>query len=181
LIITHKSFPEIKQLSLARFAARARRELKLGSVNILLTDNREIRDLNRTFRKKDEPTDVLSFPAIGEAGDDFAGDIAISVEYAARSAERFQLELQQELKILILHGLIHLSGHDHEADNGEMARVESRLRRKLGLPAGLIDRSETGNRDGSSRPKIGPVSRRRSTILSGTSREKAPRPKGSIR
>jgi len=181
LIITHKSFPGIKRLSLARFVARARRELKLGGVNILLTGDREIRDLNRTFRKKDKPTDVLSFPAIPETVDEFAGDIAISVEYAARSAERFQLELQQELKILILHGLIHLSGHDHETDNGEMVRVESRLRRKLGLPTGLIARSASGHRNGSSRPKIAQVSRRRSTISVGTSRGKTPRPKGSIR
>ena len=181
MIITHKSFPQINQLSLARFAARARRELRLGGVNILLTDDREVRDLNRTFRKKDKATDVLSFPAIPEAGDEFAGDIAISVEYAARSAQRFELELQQELKILILHGLIHLSGHDHEIDDGEMARVESRLRRKLGLPVGLIARSESGHRTGSSRPKIAQVSRWRSTISVGTSPGKTPRPKGSIR
>ncbi len=181
MIITHKSLPHINQLSLARFTARARRELKLGSVNILLTDDREVRDLNRTFRKKDKATDVLSFPAIPEAGDEFAGDIAISVEYAARSAQRFELDLQQELKILILHGLIHLSGHDHENDNGEMARVESRLRRKLGLAAGLIARAESGNSRGSSRSKVARASLRRSTISKGTSREKMPHLKGSIR
>ena len=181
MIITHKSFPDINQLSLARFAARARRELKLGKVSILLTTDHKVRDLNRTFRKKDKPTDVLSFPAIDEAGDDFAGDIAISVEYAARSAQRFELELQEELKILILHGLIHLSGHDHEIDDGKMARVESHLRQKLGLPVGLIARSESENDDGASRSKVAPVSRQRSTILSGTSRGKTPRPKGSIR
>jgi probable rRNA maturation factor len=180
LIITHKSFPHINQLSLTRFAARAGRELRLGDVNILLTGDREIRDLNRTFRKKDKPTDVLSFPAIPQAGDDFIGDIAISVEYAARSAERFKLELQQELKILILHGLIHLSGHDHEIDNGEMARLEGRLRRKLGLPAGLIARSGSTNGHGTSRSKVVPVSPRRSTISLETSREKR-RPKGLTR
>ena len=181
LIITHKSFPQISHLSLARFAARVRRELRLGKVNVLLTEDSEMRDLNRTFRKKDKPTDVLSFPAIPQAGDDFAGDIAISVEYAARSAQRFELELQQELKILILHGLIHLSGHDHEIDNGEMARIEGRLRRKLGLPPGLIARSESGDSHGSSHPKVAPVSRRRSTISLGTSEGKTTRPKGSIR
>jgi probable rRNA maturation factor len=181
LIITHKSFQHINQLSLARFAARARRELRLRGVSILLTDDGEIRDLNRTFRKKDKPTDVLSFPAIAGAGDDFAGDIAISVEYAARSAQRFDLELQQELKILILHGLIHLSGHDHEIDNGEMARLESRLRRKLGLPAGLIARSEEGDGHSNARAKVAPMPRRRSTISSRASRGKTRRPKGSIR
>lgn len=181
MIITHKSFPHINQLSLARFAARARRELRLCGVNILLTDDREIRDLNRTFRKKDKPTDVLSFPAHPAAGDDFAGDIAISVEYATRSANRFGLELQQELKILILHGLIHLSGHDHETDNGEMGRLESRLRRKLDLPAGLIDRSESANGHRNSRPKVAPLSRRRSTISPGAFPAKTRRPKGSVR
>ena len=180
MIITHKSFPLINQLSLARFTARARRELRLGGVNILLTDDREIRDLNRTFRKKDKPTDVLSFPALPEAGNDFAGDIAISVDYAARSAKRFDLDLQQELKILILHGLIHLSGHDHEIDNGEMGRLESRLRRKLSLPAGLIARSESANGHGTPRPKVVPISRPRSTISPGAFPAKSRRPKGSV-
>jgi probable rRNA maturation factor len=174
LIITHKSFPDVNQLSLARFAARARRELRLGKVSVLLTTDHEIRDLNRTFRKKDKPTDVLSFPAIPESGEESAGDIAISVEYAARSARRFDLELQQELKILILHGLIHLSGHDHEIDNGEMARMEARLRRKLGLPAGLIARSES--EIGRSGPplKVATTVRRSSTISS----EKVSKPRG---
>jgi probable rRNA maturation factor len=181
LIIAHKSFPHINQLSLARFAARARRELKLGSVNILLTDDGEIRELNRTFRKKDKPTDVLSFPPAPEVEQEFSGDIAISVEYAARSAQSFELELQQELKILILHGLIHLSGHDHEIDDGEMARIESRLRRKLSLPAGLIARSGNANGHRGSNTKVAPASRRRSTISPRASRGKMPRPKGSIR
>ena len=153
--------------SLSRFAARARRELRLGPVNILLTDDRKIRDLNRTFRKKDKPTDVLSFPAITQAGEDFAGDIAISVEYAARSAENFGLPLQEELKILMLHGLIHLSGHDHERDDGEMARLESRLRRKLGLSDGLIARSENGSAVTPSNARRGALSR--STISAGAS------------
>jgi probable rRNA maturation factor len=167
LIITHKSFPHINQLSLARFTARARRELRLGSVNILLTDDREVRDLNRTFRKKDKPTDVLSFPAIEQPRAKFAGDIAISVEYAARSAERFGLVLQEELKILILHGLIHLSGHDHETDNGDMARLEGRLRRKLGLSEGLIARTKNGPAGTTSKKRRATLSR--STISAGTS------------
>ena len=134
--------------------------MRLGQVNILLTNNLEIRKLNRTFRKKDKPTDVLSFPAIEQAGTAFAGDIAISVEYAAKSAARFELPLQEELKILILHGLIHLSGRDHEADNGEMARLEARLRRKLGLSDGLIARSENGG--------VTPLKARRSTLSRST-------------
>ncbi len=167
MIITHKSLPHINQLSLGRFAARARRELRLGQVNVLFTNNLEIRKLNRDFRKKDKATDVLSFPAIESTKARFAGDIAISVEYAAKSAARFELPLQEELKILILHGLIHLAGHDHETDNGEMARLESRLRRKLGLRDGLIARSKNGDAITPSKARRRTLSR--STISPGTS------------
>lgn len=160
----------MNELSLGRFAARARKELRLGQVSILLTSDREIRDLNRTFRKKDKATDVLSFPPAAGVQHKFSGDIAISVDYASRSAQRFGLELQQELKILVLHGLIHLSGHDHERDGGEMARVEARLRRKLGLPTGLIARTEKQNHHKrGSGSKVGTMPRRGGTISSGES------------
>lgn len=176
MITTDKSSRHINQPSLVRFATRARRELRLGEVNVLLTGDREIRDLNRSFRKKDKPTDVLSFPAMEQARSKFAGDIAISVEYAARSAKSFGLELQEELKILILHGLIHLSGHDHETDQGEMAHLEARLRRKLGLADGLIARSENANLVSGASRRAAP---RRGTIPSGTS-TKSRRAKGAI-
>lgn len=167
----------MNELGLKRFLTRARRELRLPRVSILLTIDREIRALNQTYRKKDKATDVLSFPALPETQEEFAGDIAISVEYAARSARKFGLTLQDELKILILHGLIHLSGHDHESDNGEMARLESRLRQKLSLAAGLIARTEGQHIRIS---KLARSGERRSTIPKGHSKPTG-RQQGKVR
>jgi probable rRNA maturation factor len=102
---------------------------------IAFVSDRQIRSLNKRFRGIDKPTDVLSFPA---GGDEFAetsqpnlGDIAISVEKAETQALENDLTFEQEIAQLILHGLLHLCGHDHETDNGEMNRLELRLRRKL--------------------------------------------------
>jgi probable rRNA maturation factor len=128
---------------LEAFLAGARRAVGLeGSVSVLLTGDEEIRRLNREFRGKDKPTDVLSFPA-GENGSRtrLAGDLAISVETAAREAGRLGHALALELKVLLLHGILHLAGYDHETDAGEMARKEDLLRKKLGLAQGLIARS----------------------------------------
>lgn len=126
--------------TLARFAARARRAARLrGEVEILVAGDRELRALNRRFRRKDRPTDVLSFPA---ADNGLAGDIAISATTARRNARLFGHALADELKVLILHGILHLAGYDHEHDGGEMARREERLRRALGLPMALIGRAQ---------------------------------------
>lgn len=126
---------------LEAFLASARRAVGLGgSVSVLLSGDAELRRLNREFRGKDKPTDVLSFPA-GERAGRAAGDLAISVETASREAERLGHRLALELKVLLLHGVLHLAGYDHEADSGEMARKEETLRRKLGLAQGLIARS----------------------------------------
>ena len=119
-----------------------------------------IRDLNRRFRRKNKATDVLSFPAaeaFGKAAQ-IAGDLAISLETAARQAEAFGHPLETEVKVLILHGILHLAGMDHEADTGEMARRESALRKRFELPAGLIQRS--GRRAEAPAKKISPRSRR---------------------
>jgi probable rRNA maturation factor len=103
---------------------------------IAFVSDRRIRELNRSFRGLDSVTDVLSFPA---GADPFAGsetnlgDIAISVDRAEQQAKDNDLELDQELGQLILHGLLHLCGYDHETDNGEMDRLELRLRRRLGI------------------------------------------------
>ena len=103
----------------------------------------EIRRLNRRFRQMDKATDVLSFPAT----DGFsAGDIAISADVGAANARRLGLSPAEELKILILHGMLHLAGYDHERDQGAMARQEQRLRRALGLSMSLIERSGDGTR-----------------------------------
>ena len=110
-----------------------------GEVTVLLTTDDGIRVLNRRFRKKNKATDVLSFPV--EAGFGLAGDLAISVETAARQAAEQGHRLSVELRVLMLHGLLHLAGYDHEIDDGAMARKERRLRAKLRLPQGLIERS----------------------------------------
>lgn len=127
-----------------------------GNVSVLLTDDREIRRLNREFRGKDKATDVLSFPALSSARSrarqepEAAGDLAISVDTAARQAEAFGHPLATELQTLALHGLLHLAGFDHETDSGEMARREERLRRTFGLATGLIERSSRAD-DGAGR------------------------------
>ncbi len=111
-----------------------------GQVSVLLTNDETIRDLNKRFRKKNKATDVLSFPAADiPAG--VAGDLAISLETAAVQAESFGHTLREEVKILLLHGLLHLAGYDHETDSGQMGRREAALRRRFGLPQGLIQRA----------------------------------------
>lgn len=112
-----------------------------GEVNVLVTSSAQMRRLNRNFRGKDKATDVLSFPATHNGKVKLAGDIAISKEIARRNAKSLGHSLETELKVLLLHGLLHLAGHDHEKDQGEMAAVEQRLRAKLKLPTGLIERS----------------------------------------
>ena len=100
------------------------------SATIAFVSDSSIRKLNRQFRNIDKATDVLSFPADEPEN---LGDVAISVETAAKQAEENGLEFNDEIAQLILHGLLHLSGYDHETDNGEMNRLELRLRKKLGI------------------------------------------------
>jgi probable rRNA maturation factor len=102
------------------------------SATIAFVSDKRIRELNRQFRGIDRPTDVLSFPTDGPDESNL-GDIAISVETAAAQAKENGLSFEDEIAQLILHGLLHLSGYDHETDNGEMNRLELRLRRKLGI------------------------------------------------
>ena len=102
-----------------------------SSATIAFVSDQKIRQLNRQFRGIDKATDVLSFPSDGPEGD--LGDIAISVETAAAQAKDNGLSFENEIAQLILHGLLHLFGYDHETDNGEMNMLELRLRRKLGI------------------------------------------------
>jgi probable rRNA maturation factor len=121
---------------LKRFAERARRELRFSddAVTVCLVSDAAIARLNRRYRGKRGPTDVLSFPSDARRGDfAYAGDIAISPSAARRNARRLDRSLPAELRVLILHGMLHLAGYDHETDRGEMDRVERRLRRRLGL------------------------------------------------
>jgi probable rRNA maturation factor len=132
---------EVSARALQEFAARAQRAIRIrGEVDILITSSARLRYLNRRFRRKDTATDVLSFPATGDKS--HVGDIAISGDMAAANARRLGHSSADELKILTLHGLLHLVDYDHEVDSGEMARKEARLRRTLGLPEALIERTK---------------------------------------
>jgi probable rRNA maturation factor len=148
MILNRQSRIPLEDRVLARFLTSVRRELKLGrrEVTVCFLEDREIARLNGKFRGKPKPTDVLSFPASGRGDSGFPqddlphnngakvlGDIAISPQAARRNAKRFGRTLEEEIRILILHGVLHLAGYDHEADHGEMERIETRLRRKLGL------------------------------------------------
>ncbi len=173
ITIDPPSSPHTDQLplsrpTLTRFLRRAQALVGLSaSVSVLLSTDAELKRLNRTFRGKNKPTDVLSFPADAipglPAAHQHAGDLAISLETAARQAARFGHDLQGELKILILHGLLHLSGLDHETDSGEMAARELDLRTRLRLPNGLIDRTvSAAPRKRPAPKKLSPSSRPRS-------------------
>ena len=124
-----------------------------GAVAIAIVSDRAMRRLNREFRSIHHPTDVLSFPAnpeparsgVGSWGR-FLGDIAIARGMAGRQARRLKHAVATEYRVLALHGLLHLLGYDHEADEGQMARLERRLRRGAGLPAGLIARTRRPSR-----------------------------------
>jgi probable rRNA maturation factor len=123
---------------LQQFCERVQRELGFApeSVTIELVSDENMARLNEKFRNKQGATDVLSFPANGSRpskGAEYAGDIAISPETARRNARRFSRSLPVEMRILILHGMIHLAGFDHETDHGEMDRLERRLRKRLGV------------------------------------------------
>jgi probable rRNA maturation factor len=109
-----------------------------GGVTIAVTTDARVQALNRRFRGVNKATDVLSFPA-EEPG--HLGDIVIARGVAARQARELGHPVATELKVLALHGLLHLLGYDHERDGGRMARAEARLRRQGGLDAGLIERS----------------------------------------
>lgn len=127
--------------------ARARKAAGLrGAVNLIVTTEDRIREMNRRFRKKDKPTDVLSFPALDMPNGNLAGDVAICAEIAAENGVILGHGTATELKILLLHGLLHLAGHDHETDDGEMARSEQKLRRQLHLPEALIERNIAGRK-----------------------------------
>ncbi len=137
--------------TLNAFLRKARTAVRLkGVVSVLLTTDAAIRKLNRDFRRKNKATDVLSFPADPLPGlrpiDQPAGDLAISIDTARKQAAGQGHPLSTEIKVLILHGILHLAGNDHETDTGQMARRERTLRAQLKLPLGLIERTEDANR-----------------------------------
>ena len=132
LLIRHP-LPKVRRSELRRFLKDlASQILPRQNVSCLITTDRELRALNQKFRGKDYAPDVLSFAP---------DDIAISFDRAAAQAAGLGHGIEDELRILMLHGLLHLAGMDHEADSGAMARAESRWRKRLGLPSGLIQRA----------------------------------------
>jgi probable rRNA maturation factor len=135
---------------LNRFLVKATEALGLaGDFSVLLTGDEQLRAMNLQFRGVDKPTDVLSFPALPEAANyGQGGDLAISLDTAAIQAADHGHTLQMEVKVLILHGLLHLAGYDHERDRGQMRRRESLLRKQFDLPAGLVERSRRVPRGG---------------------------------
>jgi probable rRNA maturation factor len=153
LVILRKPVVGLSDTALAQFVTRASRASKLkGTVNVLVTGSSELRSLNRRFRSKDQPTDVLSFlPGPGFVNG-LAGDIAISADIARQNARRLGHSAADEIKILALHGVLHLAGYDHEHDDGAMASREAALRNTLGLPSGLMERNG-GPGKTTSRPK----------------------------
>jgi probable rRNA maturation factor len=147
--ISGASTRSVSAAQLQRFARRAQTLARAkGDVDILISSNQRLREFNRRFRRKDKPTDVLSFPRPS------GGDIAISAQIALENAQRYGHSLAAELKVLVLHGMLHLAGYDHESDNGRMARVESRLRSQLKLPASLIDRAHAGGKSRQAKPTV---------------------------
>lgn len=145
LVILQKRIAGLTRSTLERFVLQARRAAGLrDAVHVLITGSRELRSLNRRFLGKDRPTDVLSFPSqpSGRATRCAAGEVAISAEVARRNARRLGHSVADEVKILVLHGILHLAGYDHEHDDGRMAGKENQLRQQLKLESGLIERTQ---------------------------------------
>ena len=149
-MILEKQVAGLNAGALQRFIERARKAVGLKEqVNVLVTSSSAVRSLNLRFRSQNKATDVLSFPATSSSIAEshkrpkLAGEVAISADIAIKNSFRLGHPAAQEVRILALHGILHLAGFDHERDNGEMARKEVELRRALGLPAGLIERVET--------------------------------------
>lgn len=155
MVIFRKRIAGLSPSALERFVLRARRAVRLrGTVNVLVTSSSELRVLNQRFRGADKPTDVLSFPtptAVRGRARSVAGEVAISADIARENATRLNHSVADEVRILVLHGILHLAGFDHERDHGEMARKESQLRRQLKLETGLIERTQPRDRPPGSR------------------------------
>jgi len=148
MIVNRQRSVRLERRRLELFLGRVREELGLGeaAVTVCFVSDAEIARMNEEYLKKKGPTDVLSFPAVARRkpvrlrrgvravrAREYLGDIAISPATAKRYAKKSERNLPIELRVLILHGVLHLLGYDHETDHGEMARVENRLRKRLGI------------------------------------------------
>lgn len=137
MILNRQRTVRVARRSLEGFLRRVERELHVdeAGVTVCFVSDTEIARMNRRYRQKKGPTDVLSFP-LGKkarAKNEYLGDIAIAPETARRYAKKSGRSLASELRVLILHGVLHLLGYDHETDRGQMNRLESKLRRRFGL------------------------------------------------
>jgi probable rRNA maturation factor len=148
VLVTDGAGRQVRDGGLAAWLASVAPARASGEVGIALVSDARIRALNRRYRRKDRATDVLSFPmdrpaANGGPPSASLGDIVIATGVARRQAGDVGHSYQTELRVLALHGLLHLLGYDHDdrGDRGRMARAEARLRRRGGLAAGLIERS----------------------------------------
>jgi probable rRNA maturation factor len=139
---------DVRPRALSAFARKLEKDVAKGrAFDCLITGDAELRKLNRAFLGKDYATDVLSFPAgecdcSGRGCGHYAGGLAISVARARAQGREFGHSTEDEVRILMLHGVLHLLGMDHESDAGQMARAEKRWRKALGLAGGLIERAE---------------------------------------
>ena len=148
MILNRQRAARVARRPLETFLNRVTQDLGLDAaeVTVCLVSDAEIARMNETYRKKKGPTDVLSFPSNKKrkplrikarnrqvAAGEFLGDIAISPATARRYAKKNGRRLSDELRVLILHGVLHLMGYDHETDRGQMERIEQKLRRRLGL------------------------------------------------
>lgn len=141
IVLFRRAPAELNRRNLERFARTLRDVIARGrAFTCLITGDSQLRRLNRAFLGKDYPTDVLSFPDPESPA--ALGEMAISAARARTQAARFGHSLEAEICILMVHGLLHLLGMDHETDRGQMARAEARWRQRLALPAGLIERGE---------------------------------------
>ena len=143
MVLMRRAPSGLRRGPLEAFAHQLRERVTAGRwFQCLITDDCELKRLNRQFLGKDYPADVLSFPAV-ESAEALAGlgEIAISYQRAREQARAFGHSMRDEVRILMLHGVLHLIGMDHERDRGAMARAEVAWRNKLGLPASLIERA----------------------------------------
>lgn len=140
IVLFRRAPAELNRRNLEKFAQTLRGEVAKGlAFSCLVTGDSELRRLNRDFLGKDYPTDVLSFPALDASAG--LGEMAISAVRARAQAGAFGHSIENEICILMLHGLLHLQGMDHETDRGQMKRAEGHWRERLSLPCGLIERA----------------------------------------
>jgi probable rRNA maturation factor len=132
VLVNRQRRVKFRRAEVAAFLERLEREVAGREIGVAIVSDAVIRGYNHLYRKVNKSTDVLSFEP---------DDLVISAETARRQARRLGHPVEEEMKVLALHGVLHLMGHDHERDQGQMARLERRLRKRLGLPVALTERA----------------------------------------